>query len=255
MQLVQRFEQNTAGRDFAVGDIHGHFSKLQAALDLVGFDPAVDRLFSVGDLVDRGPESVEALRWLALPWFHAVRGNHEDIAVRHVKIGKVDTGNYVTNGGAWFLGLDRDRQLEFATVFEALPLAMEVVTEAGRVGLLHADCPVSDWSHLEAKLGKHRSARERAMWSRARIESDDASGVKGVFAVMVGHTPVRDPVVLGNVFHIDTRGWKASGYFTVANLSLLKPGKPPPVLDPATSLTGRLMAALRGMAGSDSGGR
>ncbi|MBP5140546.1 serine/threonine protein phosphatase, partial [Pseudomonas chlororaphis] len=50
MKRFQRFELNTAGRDFAVGDIHGYFTKLQAALDAIGFNPAVDRLFSVGDL-------------------------------------------------------------------------------------------------------------------------------------------------------------------------------------------------------------
>ncbi|MBP5144082.1 metallophosphoesterase, partial [Pseudomonas chlororaphis] len=74
MNKIQRFEINTAGRDFAVGDIHGHFTKLQAALDAVQFDPTVDRLFSVGDLVDRGPESADVDTWLAKPWFHAVRG-------------------------------------------------------------------------------------------------------------------------------------------------------------------------------------
>jgi serine/threonine protein phosphatase 1 len=60
-----------------VGDIHGHFQRLQQCLEAVGFDPAVDRLFSVGDLVDRGPHSEAALDWLAQPWFHAVQGNHE----------------------------------------------------------------------------------------------------------------------------------------------------------------------------------
>lgn len=262
MQWVQRFERNTTGRDFAVGDIHGHFTKLQAALDVIGFDPSVDRLFSVGDLVDRGPESAEVLRWLALPWFYAVRGNHEDVAVRHVRIGKVDTGNYVNNGGAWFLGLERERQVQFADAFEALPLAMEIVTEAGLVGVLHADCPTGDWANLEAKLAKRRSARDRAMWSRDRIESDNASGVKGVHAVVVGHTPVREPVVLGNVFHIDTRGWKTSGYFTVVDLEALKPGGQPPSMPdvdrgdmPAASITARLLAALRGMAKSGSDDR
>jgi hypothetical protein len=39
---VKRFAANTAGRDFAVGDIHGHFTRLQAALDAAGFDPAVE---------------------------------------------------------------------------------------------------------------------------------------------------------------------------------------------------------------------
>ena len=65
MNKLQRFELNTAGRDFGVGDIHGYFTKLQAALDAIGFNPAVDRLFSVGDLVDRGPESAEVDTWLA----------------------------------------------------------------------------------------------------------------------------------------------------------------------------------------------
>lgn len=56
-RILQRFAVNQSGRDFAVGDIHGCFSKLEAALRRVGFIPEKDRLFSVGDLVDRGPES------------------------------------------------------------------------------------------------------------------------------------------------------------------------------------------------------
>src|SRR3546814_19392841 len=87
MSRVQRYPRNETGRDFAVGDIHGHFSRLQALLDAVEFDPSKDRLFSVGDLVDRGPECEQALDWLARPWFHAVQGNHEDIAIR------LDQGN------------------------------------------------------------------------------------------------------------------------------------------------------------------
>ena len=75
--MEQRFlkiPRNERGRDFAVGDVHGHFSRLQEGLDRLGFDPARDRLFSVGDLVDRGPENEAALEWLAQPWFHAVQG-------------------------------------------------------------------------------------------------------------------------------------------------------------------------------------
>jgi len=37
----------------------------------------VDQLFSVGDLVDRGPESHRVLEWLARPWFFAICGNHD----------------------------------------------------------------------------------------------------------------------------------------------------------------------------------
>lgn len=75
---------NLAGRDFVVGDIHGCLSLLQVALREVGFDPAKDRLFSVGDLVDRGPDNVGTLRFfLENPWAMAVRGNHEDNMIRY----------------------------------------------------------------------------------------------------------------------------------------------------------------------------
>jgi len=98
--MVRRFTRNTAGRDLVVGDVHGCFGKLQAALDAVGFNPgAGDRLFSVGDLVDRGPASAEVLDWLAHPWFAAVAGNHEAMALDYTS-GLCDVGLYAANGGA-----------------------------------------------------------------------------------------------------------------------------------------------------------
>ena len=54
-ELVRRFAPNTAGRDFVVGDIHGCFDALGDEMDRIRFDPAVDRMFSVGDLVESGP--------------------------------------------------------------------------------------------------------------------------------------------------------------------------------------------------------
>ena len=62
---IQRFTRNTTGRDLIVGDIHGCFGRLANALTLIDFDPARDRLFSVGDLVDRGPDSRQVTDWLA----------------------------------------------------------------------------------------------------------------------------------------------------------------------------------------------
>lgn len=87
MGRFRRLLANIRGRDLAVGDIHGHFQRLEKCLEAVRFDPAVDRLFSVGDLVDRGPHSEAALEWLAQPWFHAVQGNHEALAITRVRGG------------------------------------------------------------------------------------------------------------------------------------------------------------------------
>lgn len=228
-----RMPPNTAGRDLAVGDIHGHFGRLRRALDRFGFDPRRDRLFSVGDLIDRGAECEACLDWLAEPWFHAVQGNHEDYAIRHVHTGKVDTANWRHYGGGWFLDLPPARQQVYARALAELPVAIEVPTAAGPVGLVHADCPVRDWRRLEAALREHyKRTRSHCQWSRERLARQDASGVAGVRAVVAGHTPVTRPVALGNVFHIDTGGWQAAGYFTLLDLATLQ-AWPEPMTRPA----------------------
>ena len=47
---------------YAVGDIQGCYDELRQALDAVGYDPGADSLWCVGDLVNRGPKSLEVLR-------------------------------------------------------------------------------------------------------------------------------------------------------------------------------------------------
>lgn len=225
--LVKRFSANTAGRDFAVGDIHGHFTLLQRALDKVGFDTARDRLFSVGDLVDRGPECELVLEWLAKPWFHPVRGNHDDYVCRH---DTCDFGNWVQNGGGWFLALPYAERQEYAVQFRELPIAIEVATPEGPVGLLHADCPFPSWrlllDHLEGRYGgtNLRTIKNVCMWSRRRVEQEDRTEVEGVHALVAGHTPMSSPVALGNVIHIDTAGWcpQKGGFFTLLDLHSLQ---------------------------------
>lgn len=203
--MIAHFAQNDAGRDFVVGDIHGCFTRLQEKLDEIGFDPAADRLFSVGDLVDRGPESEQSLEWLNKPWFHAVRGNHEQMAIDHCA-GMSDSGMYAQNGGAWMLGKTKAEAQQYADAFSVLPIAIEVQTKGGIVGIVHADCPLSDWLGMGAALsGPYADSFAQAcIWNRNRITNKDYSAIENVVAVIVGHTPVQECVTLGNVFYIDT---------------------------------------------------
>lgn len=64
---------------YAVGDIQGCYDSLRRALDNVAFDPARDALWSVGDLINRGPQSLETLRFLKQlgTSFTGVLGNHD----------------------------------------------------------------------------------------------------------------------------------------------------------------------------------
>ncbi|CAG8863541.1 Serine/threonine-protein phosphatase 2 [Pseudomonas fluorescens] len=222
MSRIERFTANSRGRDLAVGDIHGHFQRLERCLGQIAFDARRDRLFSVGDLVDRGPDSIRALEWLAQPWFHAVQGNHESLAVNHVMGGRLDPELYRAAGGGWFLDLAPSEQRRFAERFAAMPIALEVETGDGLIGLLHADCPFADWHELTQHVhsGLDEAVQEFCQWSRRRLQQEDVSRIAGLRALVVGHTPLRTVKVLGNVWHIDTAGW-ASGHFSVLDLPSL----------------------------------
>lgn len=64
---------------YAVGDLQGCLDPLKCLLDRVAFDPARDRLWLVGDLVNRGPKSLETLRFLFAmrDSVTCVLGNHD----------------------------------------------------------------------------------------------------------------------------------------------------------------------------------
>lgn len=119
MAVFQQFAENTAGRDFVVGDLHGCRFMLEERLRQVNFDPAVDRVFSVGDLIDRGPDSLNTLSLILEPWFFPVLGNHEDMLLswldaRHSEYHRPI--HFIQNGGDWVMNLTADEKEFLETV-------------------------------------------------------------------------------------------------------------------------------------------
>lgn len=225
VEPVMRFGENTVGRDFVVGDVHGMFTALREVLDTAGFDPEKDRVFSVGDLVDRGPESDEALDWLRQPWFFACRGNHEQFALDSDDPEQMSLW-VEHNGGEWWLAVDEDTRKLFLEEFRRMPLAMEVDTAGGRIGIVHADVPpLMSWSAFVALLESgDEDACFYAMWSRNRVAGVVSSlPVRGgVERVYCGHTPTREMVVVDNVYYIDTGAVYCADGYADARLTLLE---------------------------------
>jgi bis(5'-nucleosyl)-tetraphosphatase (symmetrical) len=64
---------------YVVGDIQGCYAEFAQLLDMLAFDPACDRIWLVGDLVNRGPDSLSVLRHVKSlgPAATTVLGNHD----------------------------------------------------------------------------------------------------------------------------------------------------------------------------------
>lgn len=202
---IQRVAANTQGRDFAVGDLHGAYDKLMAALENIGFNPATDRLFCTGDLVDRGPGSYECLKLTEEPWFFSVEGNHEQMASDGLQA-LIDYDNnkstnsdmyvhWMRNGGKWIFEYT-DKQEEILYRLKRLPT---VILIADRVAIVHAQ--VFENTLSEALEGVDK---EDLLWGRSRYYSAPPELVSDVECVICGHTPVEFFELKGNHLYIDT---------------------------------------------------
>ncbi|SFR82076.1 Bis(5'nucleosyl)-tetraphosphatase, ApaH [Marinobacter daqiaonensis] len=139
--------------DYAIGDIQGCYERLMDVLDKVDFSPSRDRLWVAGDIINRGPSSLESLRYVRNLGSSAVvvLGNH-DLHLLAVALGghglkKKDTLRDILEAPdhrdllAWLLQQNicvHDPQRNFAMAHAGLPHIWEVDKAMGLARELEA---------------------------------------------------------------------------------------------------------------------
>lgn len=215
---------NSRGRDFVVGDVHGCFRTLDRALGGIGFDPRVDRLFGVGDLVNRGPHSEEALGWLERRFDAVVLGNHDRSVLSWFR---ARPGTKPPAGSGWLLGLLRREHPRWRAALEAMPLAITIETAHGPIGIVHAEAPHCSWADsLRLLATASPSVVDDALLglggSPEVIRRHRKRPVEGLRVLVHGHEPVERIACTANRWNIDT----GAGIARLDRLSLVEVNAP-----------------------------
>ena len=248
--LAIHHASNPDGRDFVVGDLHGCRAMLDTLLDHVCFDPSRDRLFSVGDLVDRGPDSVGCLELLLEPWFFPVLGNHDAMLLAYwsTMCGERQSmyrDSFLYNQGTEWAFPARDLADRYVTLLEHLPFVRIIGEGEHRFQVLHAerrdndtatflsdtdlDGPQSkswDRNHHIHGFDDFGDWRDHLLWGRSYIQANQPCRFNPIKTLdFTGHTPVvyeKHPetvIQIGRQVYLDTGAFAAIAG-SVAGLTL-----------------------------------
>lgn len=205
---------NENGRDFVIGDLHGCYDKLIQKMHDVSFDKYNDRLFSVGDLIDRGPKSFECLKLIRKPWFFSVTANHESMMCKALLSSDDEyLGGWLMNGGEWYKSVPLVELMEYVRYANELPYSIKVGDGPDSFSVCHTD-PPSDWDNVTDPEIEYS-----IIWGRDRIQRQSESIVENVGTVYCGHTPRKNIVELGNVKFIDTGACFPNGHLTMIEVN------------------------------------
>lgn len=125
---IIQLPRNTEGNDFIIGDVHGCNAGLRAVINALKDN---DRLFIVGDLFDRGPDSIDVFNAIQQGLMsgkdiYVTRGNHEEMFLHMMRAlndfkdnpfyeenekSKIAICDFLQNGGNWVFLNENDRCL------------------------------------------------------------------------------------------------------------------------------------------------
>jgi len=183
---------DSGNRVWVVGDIHGHIKTLEELISQIDLESG-HKLISLGDMIDRGPDSASVLEiFRRNPSFCALKGNHEQMMHESISIGENRHWEpWLKYGGVetlTSLGSKREEghimDLEWSEFLAGLPT--EIILK--RFRLVHAgfDPDVS----IEAQRDRDR------LWSRKAFQSSTV--LDNDRQIILGHTPVQEIVGHGS---------------------------------------------------------
>lgn len=202
LRRVQSFTPNYIGRDFIVGDVHGHWDAFARLIAKIKFNCLRDRMFLLGDAINHGPESHRVLCEIRNnPGIHSLMGNHERDALIHSSVWPISDSDLQRKGMQWLADIDSQWRTRIVAQLRALPWLIEIQAPNGQtLGLTHAGVP---------KLGERVSWQELRKYVEAADEQDmlceksefcrkffrkiNRTGhpqVEDIDAVLVGHSEV-----------------------------------------------------------------
>jgi len=229
MILHQQLDYWPDGRTWVISDVHGCLEVLQRTLKQAGYRPQQDRLVCLGDLIDRGPESYQTVRFvLSQPHVHVVLGNHEQFFLNAIGadgefLEEEDPFVWFMNGGSWSATMAASERSELWQEFKRFPLCLTVSRRDGsNIGICHAEPPTDQWHDLDVQLSEP-SLRQRCLWGRQKLGgvNNQADQVVGVAWTVHGHTIVPGYQRVGNSWFIDL-GSFATGRIAVVDIEELE---------------------------------
>lgn len=167
-------------RRIFIGDIHGHFDGLMRLWDAIAPNDS-DRIYCVGDLIDRGPRSAEVVEFVRQHVHGCVRGNHEQLMLDAFVNGGVNMATlqgWLYSGGQATLssyGADSDTLIDHRAWIASLPLYIDL----GDVWLVHAG--------LNPKLSVEQQSSYELCWIRETFHGSEEPYFPDK-TIITGHT-------------------------------------------------------------------
>jgi len=194
--------QKSSGRIFAIGDIHGCATELEALLSKIA-PQADDLVVFLGDYIDRGPSSrqvIDMVLQLAKRCrVVSLKGNHEAMFLDFLEHPETSgAGLFILNGGAATLAnyMTPDGGIELPEEHIKFLHDLKLFFETDEYFFVHAGVP--DIPLTEINVEEHA---QLLMWSRFPFLQSEFQWEK---LIVHGHTPVSEVETHPNRLNLDT---------------------------------------------------